>query len=126
MRCFADNFIHTPFIAMPFYFAVKSLFLNGTFLDGLILYNKQKWDILFAAWKIWIPTIFIMMYFIPFEFKVLFVGMVSLFWLSILSFLSPMKKSDNINNSTKHIQNQTDIDQTLARVVDYQENRLKR
>ena len=89
-----DCTIHAPMFYFPSYYISKSLMTGGTANDGLNEYINNKWDILIPYWRIWIPTIFAVMFFIPFEFRVITIGLVSLFWLILLSYMVPMKDKD--------------------------------
>merc|ERR1712228_157156 len=85
-----DCSIHGPLVYLPTYYVCKSLMTGGSAKDGFDEWWINKWDISKAYWKVWIPTVFVMMFFIPFEFRVLTLSVVSLFWLVIVSYMAPM------------------------------------
>ena len=89
-----DCFGHVPFVAMPNYYIFRSLILGGSAVDGVYDYWNEKWNVLSAYWKLWIPAMFCIMSFVPYEFRILSIGVVSIVWLAILSYLAPMIDSD--------------------------------
>eukprot|EP01084_Bolivina_argentea_P088057 158975_1 len=95
-----DGLIHVPFFYFPSYYLFKSLFLGGNGIDGLNEFWDNKWKILTTYWKIWTPIIFSVMFFVPFEFRVGTIGVASLFWLILLSYIAPMTDSDHDKDIT--------------------------
>lgn len=108
-RSLFDNFIHAPLIAMPCFFIVKSLFNNGSIRDGLKECWNEKLNVLKSYWKIWIPSTFCIMYFLPPEFRIFAIGLTSLVWLVVLSYMSPMvqDKDNKAQGSQQEEQEQT-------------------
>lgn len=89
-----DCFGHVPFVFFPNYYIFRSLILGGTMNEGLNEYWNDKWNVLSAYWKLWIPSMFCIMSFVPFEFRIFVIGSVSIVWLIILSYLVPMTEQD--------------------------------
>ena len=89
-KSMTDSFICAPFFSMPLYFACKAIFLGDSWKDGINNYKNEIWGVLKAYWKIWLPVITLVMFFIPLEFRIATVGAISLLWLMILSYLSPI------------------------------------
>ena len=71
--------------------------MGDNIMDGLNNYRKNGLTVLVACWKMWIPAIFIA-FCIPVQYRILFVGSVSLCWLAILSYLQPMIKNKQEND----------------------------
>ena len=90
-----DCTIHGPCVYMPSYYVSKSLMTGGNAKVGLNEYRDNAWEILMTYWKVWVPTVFGVMFFVPPEFRVLAIGGVSLFWLILLSYVAPMVDINN-------------------------------
>ena len=110
IRSLCDNFIHGPLVSTPIYFAFKGFLLYGSCIKGLHNYWIEKWDIMIPYWKFWIPSMFIIMYLLPFEFRILGIGCASLFWMIIFSWLSPMQ-DNSAGYSSINTHTNMDIDQ---------------
>ena len=85
-----DCFGHAPCLWFPNYYMFRSVMLGESPSDGLSNYWNEKWNILPPYWKLWIPTMFCIIFFVPYEFRVLSIGGVSIIWLAIMSYLVPM------------------------------------
>ena len=80
---------------------MKSTFLGGTPIDGLKKYfYEEKWNVLVPYWKVWLPVMLCIFYVIPYEFRVMTIGAVSLLWLVLLSYISPMIHQDTQTETT--------------------------
>ena len=91
-----DCFGHVPCVFFPNYYMFRSLILGGSPVDGLSNYWNEKWAVLSAYWKLWIPAMFCIMSFVPYEFRILSIGGVSIVWLAILSYLAPMIEQNQL------------------------------
>mmetsp|Transcript_5969 Transcript_5969/g.9508 ORF Transcript_5969/g.9508 Transcript_5969/m.9508 type:complete len:197 (-) Transcript_5969:23-613(-) len=85
-----DTGLHGPLCYLPVYYMSKSVMTGGTVKNGWQEYFENKWSILTAYWKVWTPTVIVMMRWIPPELRVLTLSGVSLFWLVLLSYIAPM------------------------------------
>lgn len=86
-----DCFIHIPFIYFPSYYAFKSVTDGDSPLNGIKEYwNEDKWTLLKPCWQLWVPVSFGILHFIPPHLKIAAVSVVSLLWMMILSYKSPM------------------------------------
>merc|ERR1712087_971246 len=72
------------------YFTAKSWMTGGSVRDGWDEYMRTKWSVLPAYYKVWTPATFAILFFVPFQFRVLVLSVISLFWLIVLSFKVPM------------------------------------
>ena len=70
-------------------------------MEGFDEYRNNIWNILTPYWKVWCPSIFLIMFFLPPQFRVLAIAGVSLFWLILLSYMSPMVEENLIQNDDK-------------------------
>ena len=111
-----DIFVHSPFLYFPVYYAAKAFILGNSMRSGLDQY-KQEWKTVnMECWKIWIPIQFAVFYFVPIPFRLITMGIFSLFWMSYMSFLSPMIETDeNIiaqaQRTDNELQSMHDVDQ---------------
>ena len=96
-----DCFVHGPVSYFPSYYISKSLMTGGTAMEGFDEYRNNIWKILTPYWKVWCPSIFLIMFFLPPQFRVLAIAGVSLFWLILLSYMSPMVEENLIQNDDK-------------------------
>eukprot|EP01084_Bolivina_argentea_P005988 11326_1 len=85
-----DLFIHCPFLYFPVYYIAKSMILGNSISNGIKQYKDEWYVVNIECWKIWIPVQFGIFYFCSIPFRLITMGIVSLFWMSYLSFLSPM------------------------------------
>ena len=105
IKTVVDSFVHIPFSYFPVYFAMKSMFLGKSPLDGLKSYwYDEIWTVLPIYWKVWIPVLVFLFYFIPYELRVGTIAALSLFWLILLSYLSPMTDKQQTRQLEKNIQ----------------------
>eukprot|EP01083_Nonionella_stella_P160891 526304_1 len=91
-----DCFIHVPLLFFPIYYVFRSLIFGGSLADGLNEYWNEKWNVLPAYWKLWLPSMFCIMSFVPIEFRIFAIGSVSVIWLIIMSYLVPMTKTETL------------------------------
>ena len=96
IKAMVHNFITIPLWEFPLYFSFKSLVMGGNIMDGLNNYKNNGWEVCVVCWKFWIPGMF-MAFMLPIQYRILFVGSLSLFWMTILSYLQPMIKNNDDN-----------------------------
>lgn len=104
-----DCTFHGPMVYIPCYYVSKSLMTGGTAKEGWNEFWDNKWETLRAYWKVWCPTVFVVMFFIPPEFRVLLIGAVSLFWLVVLSYIAPMVDQEEIEDLQKEFEGEMTV-----------------
>merc|ERR1719384_1973091 len=79
------------------YFTIRS-FLEGTGLKGASEKLKTKFFLtLFGAWKFWPLANAVNFWFVPFQFRVLYMNILSLFWTGWLTYVNSKKISLSTN-----------------------------
>jgi len=89
-RMAIDQGIVTPLLFYPTYFTFKSVVYGGTLQQGLAELISDGPSIWARGLALWAPVSVINFSLVPKQLRVGFVASVSLLWLCVLSFLSPM------------------------------------
>eukprot|EP01083_Nonionella_stella_P016285 45514_1 len=103
-KMLCDLLIHTPFLYFPVYYVTKSLILGGTVMNGLRKYKTECLTVNIECAKFVIPVQLCVFYLVPIPFRLITMGFVGLFWMSYLSFLSPMIDEENYITQDQIIQ----------------------
>jgi protein Mpv17 len=77
-----------PFLAMPSYYACKGFFEGSGVMEGLMQYKKEFNQVFVEYAMCWVPAHAVTFGIMPPQFRVAWVGFVSLGYLSRLSFVS--------------------------------------
>ena len=63
---------------------------GGTVKKGISEYINNLKHILIPYYKLWGPIMFVILYWVPINFRIACIGVTALIWCIMLSFLSPM------------------------------------
>ena len=89
LKVVVDQLLLTPFLCLPCAYVVKALVFNYPVREGLERYlSDAKRDLLWKYWAIWTPAQFLTFGVVPDHLRIVFIAMVSFFWLIILSSIS--------------------------------------
>mmetsp|Transcript_9995 Transcript_9995/g.16920 ORF Transcript_9995/g.16920 Transcript_9995/m.16920 type:complete len:307 (+) Transcript_9995:76-996(+) len=88
-----DNFVHSPVIYLPAYYAFKAAAEGNTVYSGLEEYYNEGWQVLKACWGVWVPAQFFNFWLVPPNFRILFIAVFGCAWEMILSSMAPMDSS---------------------------------
>lgn len=89
-----DNFVQTPVVYFPTYYAYKNLAEGGTINDAIQEYRTDGVRMVLICGAVWVPVGFVTFLWCPPQFRVLFNAIVGLGWDVALSYLAPMKTPD--------------------------------
>jgi protein Mpv17 len=90
VKLFLDAILFSPTVVVG-YFTVRSI-LEGTGLAGAKEKLSTKFKpTLIGAWKFWPPVNSINFYFVPLQFRVLYMNVLSLLWSGYLTFVNSAK-----------------------------------
>ena len=87
-QLFLDQFVVSPFIYFPAFYATREIVVNADMPDmnrAMTAYRKNMSDDLIALWKIWIPSMFLNFAFMPMWARIPWVTTTSLLWTCIIS-----------------------------------------
>ena len=88
-----DNFIHSPFLYLPTYYAFRSVSDGGSITEGLRDYYHEGLETLLSCWGLWVPAQFFNFWLIPKNMRILFIAVVGSLWEVVLSVSAPMKST---------------------------------
>ncbi len=95
-----DNFVQTPLVYLPSYYAYKSLAESRTLVDGMQDYRRDGVKMVFTCAAVWVPAQFITFFYCPPQYRILFNAVVGLGWDVLLSYLVPMKTDGDMPSGT--------------------------
>ena len=100
-KVLVDQFILTPFLCLPTLYLVKAIIFNYPLRDGLERYvsDAQK-DLLIKYWVLWGPVQCITFGVMPPQYRVVFIALVSFFWLLVLSSISSREEGGAAGGDT--------------------------
>ena len=81
-----DMLIWEPFFYFPFFYQTKIQIQGGTANDAFNAYQRNFTTDMPALWKAGVPSYLINFAFMPFHYRVPFVGVYSLLWTSYISY----------------------------------------
>lgn len=87
-QLFLDQFVVSPFIYFPAFYATREIIMNSDKPDlnrAITAYRKNMTDDLIALWKIWVPSMFLNFAFMPMWARIPWVTTTSLLWTCIIS-----------------------------------------
>ena len=70
-KAICDNFVHSPFLYCPCYYACRAMFRGDSPSVGLHEYWEQGWDVLKACWAVWVPGQFINFFLMPPQYRIM-------------------------------------------------------
>lgn len=111
-----DNAFVTTCIYFPLFYCFKGTIERGGKLaikDDLMLYNKQKWHQIPVAWSFWVPMNMVTFGFIAPDWRVPFISVASLMWITVLSFstayISRRDKDKNVDEPKPDIEKEAEL-----------------
>ena len=87
-QLFLDQFVVSPFIYFPAFYATREIVTNADKPDmnrAMTAYRKNMTEDLIALWKIWVPSMFLNFAFMPMWARIPWVTTTSLLWTCIIS-----------------------------------------
>lgn len=97
--CF-DQFVHSPFLALPVAYMFKAVVFNYPLRKGLERYIfDARRDLLVTCWIFWIPIQFATFGIIPQHWRITFIALASFFWLMALSRISSRHDAVTVSRS---------------------------
>jgi len=94
-KTLAECLGYIPFVYMPNYFMLKSVFNGGSLSEGLGDYVAEISGIMPKYWMIWTPVnLLVFGPLVQPQFRIACVAAVSFCWSALLSYLQPMKAGD--------------------------------
>ena len=89
-----DQLVLTPFVCLPVAYLVKAAVFQTPLRSGLERYVQDaRKDLLLKYWALWTPTQCLTFSVVPEHLRIVFIAVVSFFWLIILSNITNRKLS---------------------------------
>ncbi|KAK3868095.1 hypothetical protein Pcinc_026486 [Petrolisthes cinctipes] len=96
-KIMADQLLAAPFFAVTFFLGAG--LLEGKTVAGALTEFKDKFPAVYAFdWCIWPPTQTINFYFVPIQYRVLYINFITVIWDVFLSYI---KHKDQVTNQCK-------------------------
>lgn len=91
-----DGFVNAPFLWLPPAYIAQAIVYRYPKRDAIQKYitDVKENGLLTKYWSLWLPMSLINFMFVPDHFRIVFVAMVSFFWMVILSIVSNKNAQD--------------------------------
>jgi len=126
-----DQFVHSPFLAIPLVYLFKAVMFNYSFREGLERYvHDAKRDLLITCWVFWIPAQCLTFSIVPQQWRISFVALVSFFWLCAVSIISGRadkpadSAADQIDDNTRPVPAPTGQAEPEEKAKSYERSRF--
>mmetsp|Transcript_33545 Transcript_33545/g.68970 ORF Transcript_33545/g.68970 Transcript_33545/m.68970 type:complete len:317 (-) Transcript_33545:124-1074(-) len=94
-----NSMVVGPFLTLPTAYIVKIFIFKHSFLEAMSTYKNDviNHGLLKKFWSIWVPVQFLTFGVVPKHFRILFISVVSFFWLVIFSSISASHENKSQN-----------------------------
>ena len=81
-----DQIVASPAMAFTFFIGAGTL-EGGPFQENVKEFKGKFWTVYKADWSLWPPAQFVNFYFVPSQYRVIYVSFVTLVWNTFLSYM---------------------------------------